>query len=111
MARPALSEEERRVVQVNIRLTEEESKRVSAQAEAASLTPANWIRHKVFTGRFPVTKASPIEAKLYRELHYIGNNLNQAVKLLHSGKLSPAYLTILMTLLNIKNDILKRLVG
>jgi len=111
MARPALSEEERRVVQVNIRLTEEERKMVSAQAEGAGLTPANWIRQKVFTGRFPLIKASPIEAKLYRELHYIGNNLNQAVKLLHSGKVSPAYLTILTALLNLKNDIIKRLVG
>lgn len=61
---------------------------------------------KIFIGRFPLIKASPIEAKLYREQHYIGNNLNQAVKLLHSGKLSPAYLTIL---LNLKNDIFKRL--
>jgi hypothetical protein len=111
MARPALSEEERRVVQVNIRLTEEESKKVNEQAEGAGLTPANWIRQKVFTGRSPVIKASPVEAKLYRELHYIGNNLNQAVKLLHSGKLSPGYLTILTTLLNLKNDILKRLIG
>lgn len=111
MARPALSKEERRVVQVNIRLTEDENKRISEQAEGAGLTPANWIRQKIFTGRFPLIKASPIEAKLYRELHYIGNNLNQAVKLLHSGKLSPAYLTILTTLLNLKNDILKRLIG
>jgi hypothetical protein len=111
MARPALSEEEKRMVQVNIRLTEEESKRVSQQAEGAGLTPANWIRQKIFTGKFPLIKASPIEAKLYRELHYIGNNLNQAIKLLHSGKLSPAYLTILTNLVRLKNDILKRLVG
>jgi len=111
MARPALNEEERRTVQVNIRLTEDENKKVSEQAEGAGLTPANWIRQKMFSGRFPVIKASPIEAKLYRELHYIGNNLNQAVKQLHSGKLSPAYLTILTKLLELKNDILKRLVG
>lgn len=111
MARPAMNEEERRTVQVNIRLTEDESKRVNEQAESSGLSPANWIRQKIFTGRFPTVKASPIEAKLYRELHYIGNNLNQAVKQLHTGRLDVRYERILNSLLQLKNDILKKLVG
>ena len=109
MARPALSDEEKRTVQVNIRLTEEESKRLNEQAEGSGLSPANWIRHKVFTGRFPAIKISPIEGKLYRELHYIGNNLNQAVKQVHSRMLVPDYLPILNSLLKLKYQILSKL--
>lgn len=110
MARPALKEEDRRMVQVNIRLTQEENKKLNEQAEGSGLTPANWIRHKVFTGRFPVIRVSSVEVRLYRELQYIGNNLNQAVRQLHSGKLHPGYLNILTTLLQLKSSILQKLV-
>jgi hypothetical protein len=109
MARPALSEEERRTVQVNIRLTEEESQRLNEQAQGSGLSPANWIRHKVFSGRFPKIRVSPVEEKLYRELHYIGNNLNQAVKQVHSSRQVPNYLPILNSLLKLKYEILSKL--
>jgi hypothetical protein len=49
---PVLSIKGRRQksVQVNIRLTEAENDRVNTYAEAAGITPAKWIRQKVFTG-------------------------------------------------------------
>ncbi|QQL51208.1 plasmid mobilization protein [Mucilaginibacter ginkgonis] len=109
MGRPALQEEEKRVVQVNIRLTEAENKKVNSFAEASGISPANWIRQKAFTGRFPMVKLSPLNAAVYRELHMIGINLNQAVKQLHAGKLSPAYLNILTMLLKTLQDVLKAL--
>lgn len=111
MARPALNEEERRTVQVNIRLTEEENKKVIEQAQGSGLTPANWIRQKVFSGRFPAIRVSRVETQLYYELNKVGNNLNQSVKLLHSGKLSPGYLGILNALLDLKRQIIKILMG
>jgi hypothetical protein len=52
--------------------------------QSAGLSPANWIRVKVFSGRFSAEKNSPIEAALYLELRKIGVNLNQAVKLVNS---------------------------
>jgi hypothetical protein len=110
MGRPALLEEEKRLVQVNIRLTKEENDIVCNYAEASGLSPANWIRQKAFTGKFPVIKLSPINASLYRELQKIGINLNQAVKQLHAGKLSPAYLTILTALMKTQQEILKDLI-
>ncbi|QHS56814.1 plasmid mobilization relaxosome protein MobC [Mucilaginibacter sp. 14171R-50] len=109
MARPALKEEDKRVVQVNIRLTEAEHDRVNAYAEAAGITPANWIRQKVFTGKFPAIRVSPLNAAVYRELHKIGVNLNQAVKAMHTGK-QPNLITIIGSLLNQQKEIIKRLI-
>jgi hypothetical protein len=106
MGRPALQEDDKRIIQVNIRLTKEENDRVCLYAEASAMTPANWIRQKVFTGRFPVIKLSPVNASLYQQLHKIGVNLNQAVKQVHAGKLSPAYLNIFTALLKTQQDIL-----
>ncbi|QXV66309.1 plasmid mobilization relaxosome protein MobC [Mucilaginibacter sp. 21P] len=106
MGRPALQEEDKRTIQVNIRLTKEENDVICNYAQASAMTPANWIRQKAFTGRFPAIKLSPINAALYRELHKIGVNLNQAVKQLNAGKLSPAFLTILTALIKTQKDIL-----
>ena len=106
MGRPALQEEDKRVIQVNIRLTKEENEIVRKYAEASAMTPANWIRQKAFTGRFPAIKLSPVSAELYRELHRIGVNLNQAVRQVHAGKISPAFSTILLALLKTQKDIL-----
>ncbi len=86
MARPTLNQEDKRLIQVNIRLTQTENKRVCRLAESAALTPANWIRQKVFTGRLPEVKVSPLTAAVYRELHRIGVNLNQAVRQMNVGK-------------------------
>src|SRR4051812_46704599 len=109
MGRPALEEEQKRVIQVNIRLTVPENKKVEAYAESAGLSPANWIRQKVFTGRFPPVKNSPIEAALYRELHKIGVNLNQAVKQVNSLRAREIPQQILNDLLTIQKEIIKRL--
>ena len=106
MGRPALQEEDKRIIQVNIRLTKEENEMICNYAQASAMTPANWIRQKAFTGRFPAIKLSPINAALYRELHKIGVNLNQAVKQLNAGKLSPAFVTILTALIKTQKDIL-----
>lgn len=106
MGRPALQEEDKRIIQVNIRLTKEENDMVCNYAQASAMTPANWIRQKAFTGRFPAIKLSPINAALYRELYKIGVNLNQAVKQLNAGKISPAFVTILTALIKTQKDIL-----
>jgi hypothetical protein len=110
MGRPALEEEEKRVVQVNIRLTAAEHDKLLTYAEASGLSPANWIRQKAFTGRFPAIKLSPVDAALYRELHKTGVNLNQAVRQAHSGKLPAMYLSILAALGNTLKRILTCLV-
>ena|ERR1700730_3346548 len=109
MARPVLREEEKRVVQVNIRLTVGENRKVCTYAQASGLTPANWIRQKIFTGKFPAVKISPVEASLYRELRKIGVNLNQAVRQVHSGRSKGVPLSVLDELLAQQQQIIKAL--
>ena len=106
MGRPVLQEDEKRMIQVNIRLTVAENEKLVTYAQAAGISPANWLRQKAFTGRFPTIKLSPVQAELYRELHKIGVNLNQAVKQVHSGKLPAVYLTILGQLSKTLKDVL-----
>lgn len=109
MGRPPLEEDQRRTIQVNIRLTTAENKKVETYAKSAGLSPANWIRVKVFTGRFPVVKHSPVEAALYLELRKIGVNLNQAVKLVNSYRAREIPQQVLDDLLRMQQEIIKRL--
>jgi hypothetical protein len=78
MARPRIDDIEKRIVQVNIRLTKDEAEKVDEYAKASGISPANWIRSKVFTGRFPPLKVSTLDMSIYLELKKIGVNINQA---------------------------------
>lgn len=85
MGRPRVEDQDKRIVQVNIRLTEEEHKKVVQYAQASGLSPANWMRRKVFTGKFPPVKLSPLEASMYNQLRSIGVNLNQITHKINQG--------------------------
>jgi hypothetical protein len=86
MARPRVGDIEKRVIQVNIRLTKNEAEKVEQYAKASGLSPANWIRAKVFIGRFPSLKLSPLDASIYCELKKMGVNFNQATHKLNLGE-------------------------
>ncbi|NIG52507.1 plasmid mobilization relaxosome protein MobC [Chitinophaga sp. Cy-1792] len=111
MARPRKNESEKRVVQVNIRLTSCENQRVNELAKSVGITPANLIRQKLFAGRFPPVKHSPIEIDLYRELHRIGVNLNQATHRINRNELPGEYLSILIQVSKTVNQAIKLLVN
>jgi hypothetical protein len=98
MGRPHVDDKDKRVVQVNIRLTEDEYKKVSTYASDCDLTPANWIRKKVFTGKFPSPKLSVIDSFTYQELRKIGVNLNQAIHKINEGEVPKFFLGILLNL-------------
>ncbi|MBA4053945.1 MAG: hypothetical protein C0490_04465 [Marivirga sp.] len=85
MGRPRVGDLNKRIVQVNIRLTEEEYKKVTQYSQASGLSPANWMRRKVFTGKFPPVKLSPLEASMYSELRSMGVNLNQIAHKINQG--------------------------
>jgi type IV pilus biogenesis protein CpaD/CtpE len=110
MARPALNEEKKRVVQVNIRLTQSEGEKVNTFAESAGLSPANWIRYKIFTGKFPQAKASPLDAAIFRELQRIGINVNQVAHKLNSNEFSSELRPVLDELSGLLKVIVKLLV-
>jgi hypothetical protein len=109
MGRPRVEDQNKRIVQVNIRLTEEEHKTVTQHAQASGLSPANWMRRKVFTGKFPPIKLSPLEASMYNELRSIGVNLNQIARKVNQGESQEPHFDFLMdTWMTIK-AMLKRL--
>jgi hypothetical protein len=110
MGRKNLNEKDKRVVQVNIRLTRDEFEKVSSYACASDLTAANWIRKKAFSGRFPAIKLSPIEAATVQELRRIGVNLNQAMHKIHQGELPGYFLRILLDLKSTSAQIINLLV-
>ena len=110
MARPRKTDIEKRTIQVNIRLTKDEADKVNNYATASEQNPANWIRQKVFTGKFPLMKASPLEGDIYRELKKIGVNLNQGTHRLNQGDVPKDYLVLQNELLTLLNKIIKLLI-
>ncbi len=107
MSRPRINKQDKRVVQVNIRITESESSTLNEQAAASGLSPANWIRYKVFTGKNPPAKLSPLDASIYQELRKIGVNLNQAAHKLNQGDFPQEFRTLQLELLMLLNKVLK----
>ena len=110
MARPRKNDIEKRTIQVNIRLTKDESDRANNYATASGLSPANWIRQKVFTGKFPVMRLAPLEGEIYRELKRIGVNLNQGTHRLNQGDVPKDYLVLQNELLCLLNKIINLLI-
>jgi len=109
MSRPKVKEKDKRIIQVNIRLTASEAITVNEHAKASGLSPANWIRIKVFTGKFPAVKASPLDAAIYYELKKIGVNLNQATHKLNQGEFPKGYRELQLDLKASLEKILKQL--
>ncbi len=109
MSRPKIDEKDKRTIQVNIRLTTDEASTINEHAKASGTTPANLIRHKVFIGKFPPVKLSPLDASIYHELKKIGVNLNQATHKLHLGEMPEGLSMLLEELQALYSRILKLL--
>lgn len=109
MGRPGVDDQVKRIVQVNIRLTEEEYRKASQYAEASHLSPANWIRYKVFNGKFPSMKTSPIDAKVFYELNKMGVNLNQITHKINQGEVPKEYLLFTLQVRTKLTEVIKLL--
>lgn len=110
MARPRKNDIDKRTVQINIRLTKHEVEKTDNYAKASGLSPANWIRQKIFTGKFPVLKVSPLEGDIYRELKKVGVNLNQGTHRLNQGDVPRDYNHLQNELLALLNRIIRLLI-
>lgn len=110
MSRPKIDEQDRRIVQVNIRLTTKENSMVNENAAASGLSPANWIRQKAFTGKNPPLRMSPLDTSVYQELKRIGVNLNQATHKLNLGEFPSDMRELQQQLVALLNKILKAIV-
>jgi hypothetical protein len=93
MARPKKNDTEKRVNQLNIRLTKEETAKITGWAKASGQDTAAWCRQRLLTGKFPPPKIALIDADTYKELRKIGVNINQAVHKLNLLGENSDYLT------------------
>lgn len=109
MSRPRINDSDKRVIQVNIRLTISENDKVTEYATSSGLSPANWIRYKIFVGKNPPARVSPLDVSVYRELKKIGVNLNQATHKLNLGDFPKEYTVLQNELVSLLNTILKTL--
>lgn len=109
MARPKVNEQEKRIIQVNIRLTVDEDKRLNEYAASSGITPANWIRQTIFTGKVPPAKLSSLDTAIYYELKKIGVNVNQVVHKINQGEIPQEYLERLLEIVMLLEKNLKQL--
>lgn len=110
MGRPRKNDGEKRIAQLNLHLTKDEEKKIMEYAAASGMFPPDWVRKKIFTGKFPPIKLSPIETSLYQELRKIGVNLNQGTHKLNQGDVPKDYRVTQTELLGMLNKILKLLI-
>lgn len=88
--RPTKQPHEKRHVQMNIRLTLAEAEYIRAQAIAAGITEAEYVRRAV-TGVAVKPARKRVDAALISELNAIGNNVNQLARAVHRGQPLPPY--------------------
>jgi len=92
MARPPKNDHERRTAQLPpVRVTVAEQLHVHEQAEAAGLTPTDYLRTLALTEKV-TPKPSRVDAALLSELNRIGVNINQIAHAYNVGRSEPAQL-------------------
>lgn len=87
MTRPSKSFDDKRTTIVKVRFTPAEKKALSELAEAAGLTPSDFVRLKTIGGQPHIKRATPERAtfiKALAELNKIGSNVNQIAKTLNT---------------------------
>lgn len=75
-----------RPIKVTFRLSEEEHARLLARVEELEVGQSAYLRAVALGRQVPQPAVPRTNLKAIGELNRIGNNLNQLVKLLHSGK-------------------------
>lgn len=108
MARPRLSDEERRTLQVTLWVNPVERRAIEERASAAGLSIPAYIRRRAVSDHLPIARPLRLGAAEYREVRQIGVNLNQIARALNQGADAPARTPRLLERLGV---ILERLLG
>lgn len=80
-----------RGVWLSFRVTQAELDAIEARAAAAGLDRSTYARRAALGARIVALRVPAIHLAAIGQLQRIGNNLNQAVKLVHEGRLSPEF--------------------
>lgn len=86
MARPAKSPAEKRTEQLNIALSPKERAKLQTRAAKANMTLTDFARAAALNRSLKVVESTAPDFMTRHELRRIGNNINQAVHLMHIGK-------------------------
>lgn len=108
MARPRLSDDERRTLQVTLWVNPVERRSIEERASAAGLSIPAYIRQRAVRDHLPIARPLRLGAAEYREVRRIGVNLNQIARALNRGEVAPAKTPRLLERLA---GILERLIG
>lgn len=98
MGRPKKNADEKRDLQVVIKLTKGEYAQLLKLMGYAEKNASEVIRQLVFKERLLKPKISIVDAQTYVQLKRIGNNLNQHVKAIHQTKIGRVDRQILLEL-------------
>jgi hypothetical protein len=82
--RPIKQKDEKRCIQINIRITIAEDHYFRQQATTARLSVAEFIRQSALNIRI-VTPLGKDQSRLSYEINRLGNNANQIARRLHQG--------------------------
>lgn len=107
MARPKKTEEERRDLQVNVRLNPIEHAQLTSRAAAADISLSDYMRQKSLTGRLKASAAA--SALRLQALNRIGNSLYHIGQQLEAETATPALSTELVILLERIDDLVSKL--
>lgn len=98
MGRPKKSIEDKRSIQVLVKLTNSEYSQLLKLMIYAETNASEVVRQLVFKERLLKPRVSLVDVQTYTELKRIGNNLNQYVKAVHQSKLTKVDQQILIEL-------------
>lgn len=94
MARPRLDPTEKRTESVRLSLTPAEKAQLLADADKASMPPAEYARRVVLGHRFRVVQSRTPDTETMAKIDRIGININQIAKAMNSHRMfAPAELS------------------
>jgi hypothetical protein len=74
---------------LSFRVTEAELAEITSRAQLAGLDRSTYVRRAALAQRIVALRVPAVHLQAIGQLQRIGNNLNQAVRLVHEGRLSP----------------------
>src|ERR1700710_2261713 len=111
MGRPKINGDRKRSEKITFRVTVKEQLQIEKAADLCGQATGNFIRYKLFKGRFPEPKISKVDLNTYLELKKIGVNVNQLAKQVNAGKVPIAILAILDKLMLYQEKIIRLLLN
>lgn len=110
MGRPTIGEDKKRSEKITFRVTYSEQLQLNKGAILCNFCTGDFIRQKLFKGKFPEPKTAKVDLRVYLELKKIGVNINQLTRLANAGRLPVGIITNLKNLMAQQDEIIRILI-